>query len=305
MKYEKVLVISDNEAEQINKFLHVEPKDSSECLGEDDTFTRTAVFENGIEMDVKCCGSQYQEGESNLAWTEAVLFKNGWEVSFSEPEEEYLGEWSLDYEGNDYVVKVITESEEKKMQNFEELMKILISEKPSQHFSRQDENLPELSALSGVEQDAFHHPEGDAWNHTMLVLDEAAKLKNQAENPEGFMLAALCHDFGKAVTTSVIDGKIRSFGHDKEGVEITRLFLERMGTNSNYVLNMVQMHMQPNQLISQGSKAKAFRRMFAKSICPNDLILLAKADHLGRGGDHDYTEQEARLKSFLQQIPAC
>lgn len=305
MKYEKILVISDHEAEKIKKFLHIEPKNASECLGEDDTFTRTAVFENGMEMDVKCCGCQYQEGESNLAWTEAVLFKNGWQVSFSEPEGEYLGEWSLNYNGDEYVVKVITESEEKRMQNFEKLMETLNSQKPSLHFSRQDENLPELSALSGVEQDAFYHPEGDAWIHTMLVLDEAAKLKNEAENPEGFMLAALCHDFGKAVTTTVIDGRIRSFDHDKAGVEITRRFLERMGTDRDYVLNMVQMHMQPNQLINQGSKAKAFRRMFAKSICPNDLILLAKADHLGRGGDHDYTEQEARLRSFLPQIPAC
>lgn len=37
----------------------------------------TAIFGNGIEMDIKLCGVQYEDGGFNKPWTEAVLFKNG------------------------------------------------------------------------------------------------------------------------------------------------------------------------------------------------------------------------------------
>ena len=46
---------------------------------------------------------------------------------------------------------------------------------------------PEVQQLIGVVQSPLHHPEGDVWNHTMLVLDEAAKLRGDAENPLGFL----------------------------------------------------------------------------------------------------------------------
>jgi len=54
--------------------------------------------------------------------------------------------------------------------------------------------LPELHALIGVEQPAHGHPEGDAFEHTMMVIDAAA-----LGLPE-VAWAALCHDFGKALT---------------------------------------------------------------------------------------------------------
>ena len=45
--------------------------------------------------------------------------------------------------------------------------------------------LKEVAALIGVKQRADCHPEGDAWTHTMLVVDEAAKLRDEAKNPAG------------------------------------------------------------------------------------------------------------------------
>lgn len=110
MRYERKIKISKREAEQINKHLHVEPTCADECLGEDITIVNTATFDNGIEMDIKCCGVQYNEDdESNTAWTEAVLFQNGNELCFTEPSDEYLGEWILEYNGDEYVVLVESE----------------------------------------------------------------------------------------------------------------------------------------------------------------------------------------------------
>lgn len=112
MRYEKTIVISKEKAEQINRHLHIEPTCANECLGEDIAIVNTATFENGYEMDIKCCGVQYnEEDESNTAWTEAVLFCNGSEVCCSEPSDEYLGEWILETDEDEYVVVVKVEEE--------------------------------------------------------------------------------------------------------------------------------------------------------------------------------------------------
>jgi hypothetical protein len=107
MRFEQRLFISKEEAEQINRYLHVEPTCVEECLGEDITIIHTVKFDDGIEMDIKCCGVQYDEySESNTAWTEAVLFENGYQVCYTDPSDEYLGEWSLEHDGNEYIVLI-------------------------------------------------------------------------------------------------------------------------------------------------------------------------------------------------------
>lgn len=107
MIFEKTIYISKEEADQINKHLTVEPTCADECLGEDIAITHTAKFDNGIEMDIKCCGVQYEEkNESNLAWTEAVLFDSGHQVCYTEVYDGYLGEWICEYNGNEYITYV-------------------------------------------------------------------------------------------------------------------------------------------------------------------------------------------------------
>lgn len=107
MRYEQTIYIEKKLEDQIHKHLTVEPTCADECLGEDIAITKTAKFHNGIEMDIKCCGVQYEaDSESNTAWTEAVLFKNGSEICCSEPGDEFMGEWILEYEGDEYVVLV-------------------------------------------------------------------------------------------------------------------------------------------------------------------------------------------------------
>ena len=154
---------------------------------------------------------------------------------------------------------------------------------------------PELSALMGVEQSPVHHPEGDVWNHTMMVLDQAAKLRDGAKyagsalsssSALGFMLAALCHDLGKAVTTAAgEDGRIHALGHETKGIEIAEGFMGRITGNRKltaYVKNMIWLHMKPNMLAGAMSKEKSTNKMFDQSQDPEGLLLLARADNLGR-----------------------
>ena len=162
---------------------------------------------------------------------------------------------------------------------------------------------PEVQALIGVPQEPKFHPEGDAWNHTMLVLDRAAALRPQAAHPRDMMLAALCHDFGKPATTRRDHtGRIRSLGHEEAGLAPAERFLARISTEKQlrrYVLNMVKLHMRPNLLSAQHSGQKSCCKLFDESLCPEDLLLLAKADALGKTVSPDYAPTEDYLRRAL------
>lgn len=74
-----------------------------------------------------------------------------------------------------------------------------------------------LSHLKQVEQSPKYHPEGSVWNHTGLVVDEAAKRKHLSKNRQTFMWAALLHDVGKGPATRMKKGKITAYNHDRLG----------------------------------------------------------------------------------------
>jgi len=80
---------------------------------------------------------------------------------------------------------------------------------------------PELERMVNVPQPANHHPEGDVFVHTMLVLRRAADLNFDLET----RFAALTHDFGKALSFKKY-GNLR--GHEREGVAIIEAFCERL-----------------------------------------------------------------------------
>lgn len=187
---------------------------------------------------------------------------------------------------------------------------LLKAEKPSVYFEQLRRMgqlscwFPELKALIGVEQNHEHHLEGDAWTHTMMVLDEAAKRREIARYPLGFMFAALCHDLGKAVCTTVSeDGKVHSYGHEAEGLPLVQSFLERITTETKlikYVLNMTELHMEPNIMARARSKLKKTNKLFDTSVEPYDLVQLAVCDSLGKLPSSGDTEEFLlqRLKRF-------
>ena len=107
MRQVKTIYVDANEAKEIDRLLKTQPKTEEQCFGEDDTtHNKTALFDNGIEVDVKLCGVQYVKGDDNRPWTEAVLFKNGSEVTCTEPSDGFFGKWSLEMDGNTYIVHV-------------------------------------------------------------------------------------------------------------------------------------------------------------------------------------------------------
>ena len=190
-----------------------------------------------------------------------------------------------------------------------ELKKALLkAENPSIFFEvlRQMDQLdhwfPELKALIGVPQNPVYHAEGDVWTHTMMVLDEAAKLRDRASNPYWFMLSAVVHDFGKAVCTEEKDGVLHAYLHEIKGLPLAEAFLRRITGERklmDYVLNMVEYHMKPNTVAGARSAEKVTTRMFDLSVDPEGLICMALADDRGRITQAPATNHEAFLYERL------
>lgn len=161
--------------------------------------------------------------------------------------------------------------------------------------------LPELAACVGVPQNPAYHPEGDVFEHTMLVIDRAAELRDRAIHPLGFMLSALSHDLGKALATEVRpDGRIIAYGHERAGRAPCRRMLSRLTDDPDlidYAVNMTYLHMRPNMLAAARSSRKKTRQLFDLSVCPEDLILLSRADASGKL-DKPY---DPALEAFLRQ----
>ena len=183
---------------------------------------------------------------------------------------------------------------------FDEFTKLLLrAAKPSLGFHVLEDTgqlrfFPELDALRGVPQDPEWHPEGDVWVHTLMVLDVAATLRGAEPGDEdlALMLGALCHDLGKPATTEQVDGRIRSYRHDVEGVTPTRALLARMrapGALVDKVAALVEHHLAPALFIKNRAAAKGYRRLARKleraGVGIELLVRVARADHLGRTTD--------------------
>jgi tRNA nucleotidyltransferase (CCA-adding enzyme) len=148
---------------------------------------------------------------------------------------------------------------------------------------------PELAALVGVPQEPEWHPEGDVWTHTLMVTDQAARLRTpdytETENL-ALMLGAVCHDLGKAFTTAHERDRWRSIAHEAKGERPTRAFLDRLTREHDLVeavVVLVREHLKPALLYNARHEVKpaAIRRLALRADIEK-LVRLARADHLGR-----------------------
>ncbi len=192
----------------------------------------------------------------------------------------------------------------------EEMRKALLKgEKPSVFFQVLREMgqlhqwFPELEALIGVPQSPRYHQEGDVWNHTMMVLDQAAARRDRVEHPFWFLLAALTHDFGKAVCTEFHKGDYHAYSHETEGLPLVEAFLERLTNERSlirYVKNLTELHMRPSQISAQSS-VKTSNRLFDLAVSPGDLIQLSICDDLGRITQYSTAPAEEVLQMALSR----
>lgn len=161
-----------------------------------------------------------------------------------------------------------------------------------------------LGDLKKVPQSPLHHPEGSVWNHTMLVLDNAAERKQQSKNPRVFMWSALLHDLGKAPTTQVRKGRITSYDHDLWGERLSVEFLKELIRDDEFisqVAKMVRWHMQI-LFVTKGLPFADIQKM-VEEVSIDEVALLGLCDRLGRGEMTlaKMQEEERSINTFIEK----
>ncbi len=158
-----------------------------------------------------------------------------------------------------------------------------------------------LYELKKTEQSPIHHPEGNVWNHTMLVLDEAANQKVKSNNKVALMWAALLHDIGKPSTMKIRKGKITAYDHDKLGAALAKEFLQTFTDDAkfvNEVYQLIRYHMQILFVVKDLHFADIEGLKLNTDI--KELALLGLCNRLGRQGS-DRTKEEKNIELFLQK----
>lgn len=184
---------------------------------------------------------------------------------------------------------------------------LLEDEKPSIYFAAVSETpifrefpFSMLFALKDSPQPPEHHPEGSVWNHTLLVVDEAAVAREKSKAPAVFMWSALLHDIGKPATTKMRRGKITSYDHDKVGAELSKAFLGIFTDDACFiddVSQMIRYHMQ--LLFVVNNLPFADIAGLKRNTDIRELALLSLCDRLGRANSNRMKEEKS-ISFFLE-----
>lgn len=157
---------------------------------------------------------------------------------------------------------------------------------------------PELEALFGVPQTAKYHPEIDSGVHTLMALEQSAKITQDL--PTRF--SVLCHDFGKAITPKEEWPSHKL--HEIRGVPLVEAFCKRLKVPNEYrdiALKVTEHHLlmhktfelRPKTILKLMKNLDALRN-------PQKLVQFVdacKADARGRlhFEDRDYPQREYLL----------
>ena len=141
------------------------------------------------------------------------------------------------------------------------------------------EAIPEFAKLKECEQSTKWHGEGNAWEHTKRVCEEAVKLCKQYQWEHEttwatlLLTSALFHDIGKGETTIFRKNDWHSYGHEVNGERITRYLLwdEDYGIREG-VCALVRWHMEPMFILD--SKTFMEKIIYLSKNIPSWMLLL-------------------------------
>ncbi|MDW5593951.1 HD domain-containing protein [Conexibacter stalactiti] len=172
--------------------------------------------------------------------------------------------------------------------------------------------LPELAALRGVEQSAYHHL--DVHGHTLAVLAETvalqrdpaavfgaepgARLAELLEQPfadeltrgTALRFGALLHDIAKPQTRGELDnGRVTFYDHDRQGAELSRAILTRLRTSERlkaHVAALARHHLRLGFLVHERPLPARRVHWYVTRCAPVevDVSLLSVADRLATRG---------------------
>lgn len=171
--------------------------------------------------------------------------------------------------------------------------------------------LPELDALRGVQQSAYHHL--DVHDHTLAVLEQVIALERDPEPAFGpladrvrallaepladdldrggaLRFGALLHDAAKPATRAVTaEGRVTFIGHDRAGAELARGVLTRLRTSEKlraHVAELALHHLRLGFLVHQRplDRRTVYRYLVQTDPVETDVTVLSVADRLATRG---------------------
>lgn len=165
---------------------------------------------------------------------------------------------------------------------------------------------PEIAQLFGVPQPRDWHPEIDSGVHTLMVLEQAAKLSPDL-SPR---FAALCHDLGKG--TSPKKDLPAHHGHEQRGVPLVRRLCARLRVPKETTeLAVLVCRYHTHCHLVRSLRATTLLRLFdafdlwRRPQRLQQLGLVAKADSLGRKGMEDtHYDNDQFLLNLAEKVRA-
>jgi len=166
--------------------------------------------------------------------------------------------------------------------------------------------------MRSTPQRSEHHPEGDVWTHTALVMDYAARTYNDPE----ITFSAFTHDFGKPVCYLE---RGTAHAHEKEGLPVIEEFCKRWKVPNNYrdlALLVCEHHNRIHGVLGRSdqkmTKPKNIMNMFQSTAAltkPERFEKILKcciADARGRGaGEEQIKEFESKPYPQADYLREC
>lgn len=163
-----------------------------------------------------------------------------------------------------------------------ELSRALAAPQPSlffealAHASLLELVFPEIFALKGKTQLPEYHPEGDAYCHTMQIVDVVARKTQTIEA----RFAALVHDIGKGKTPEEM--LPHHYGHEQRGLLVLDAWNERMTLPKSWLMAahfVIKEHMRAPLLKKTGKIADLLLAVEKSGLSFADFRRIICADH--------------------------
>ena len=142
--------------------------------------------------------------------------------------------------------------------------------------------LPEIAVMKGTQQSPDYHPEGNVFNHTLLLL-------NHLDTPsETLAYGCLLHDVAKPVCLRQEADRVTFYGHTEKGAEMAEEILMRLKRSravSERVSYLVRNHLRHVQ--APQMRLSTLKR-FLREEGIEELLELARIDALSSNGDLQY-----------------
>ncbi len=159
--------------------------------------------------------------------------------------------------------------------------------------------LPEVDCLFGVPQPPEHHPEIDTGIHTLMVLEQACKLSDDAD----VRFAALVHDLGKGSTPK--NEWPRHIAHEARGADIVKKVCQRLRIPNDYrdlAERTARFHLHYHRALElkAATVVKTLEQLdaYRKPERFEKFLLASEADARGRPG---YEDKEFLQGDFFRQ----